>query len=803
MKKFFFFLLSIMTVQIVQAQLVTPMGNVTEAYSDQSGVVHIQTENAYADIIPYSQSVIRIRIDKAPFKKDFSYAVVASPQVLDAKFLQTADEIRVSTDSIICVMQKNPFSVAFYTKDNRLINADAKGFGTSWTDNSVTAYKALQKGERFIGLGEKGGNLDRAGNGYTNWNTDAAGYDNNTDPLYAGIPFYIGVHDDVAYGIFLDNSYQTDFNFGASNNRFSSFGAHGGEMNYYFIYNAGVAGILQSYTWLTGRMPMPPMWSLGYQQSKWSYHPDTMVMRVARELREKHFPADGMVLDINYMDKYQLFTWDKKEFPNPRKMTDSLRSMGFRTTVIVDPGIKIAPDAVAYQKGLKADAYLKYPNGEYYAGEVWPGWCNFTDFTSERGRAYWREQMRFFADNGISGVWNDMNEISTWGQKMPDNILYDFDGNGATNLQARNVYALNMVRSSYEGMKQATGLRPFILSRSGYAGLQRYSAIWTGDNQPTEEHMLLGVRLLNSMGLSGLAFTGMDISGFTGDASPSLFTRWMEIGAFIPYCRNHKSTNLKPAEPWCYGDEALNISRNYIALRYRLLPYIYAAFYEATQSGMPVNRSLAIDYTYDSAVYDARFQNQYLFGGSLMIAPFESTAESGAIYLPKGDDWYNFFTDEKLSGGQILQTKITLDKLPIFIKAGSIIPVQSAIETTAQKPADTLTVHVYNGAKTNSFVYYEDDGESFKYQNGDFYKRTITLNPIGRSIDFSAVEGNFVSKFKFIKIVFHGFDAVAGKTKTEYFSAVPYDLSENNQIGYTPVKSMVLPNANNVFSVRY
>jgi len=803
MKNIFFFLLSIMVVQIASAQLVTPMGNVTELYADQNNVLHIKTENAYADIIPYSQNIIRIRINNAPFKKDFSYAVVAAPQILNAKVLQTADAVSLSTDSMICIIQKNPFSVAFYTKDNRLINEDAKGFGTSWVGNSVTTYKALQKGERFIGLGEKGGDLDRAGSGYTNWNTDAAGYDNNSDPLYSTIPFYMGIHDGLAYGIFLDNSYQSDFNFGASNNQFSSFGARGGEMNYYFLYNASVAGILQSYTWLTGRMQMPPMWSLGYQQSKWSYHPDTMVMRVAKELRAKHFPADGMVLDINYMDKYQLFTWNAKEFPHPRQMTDSLRSMGFRTTVIVDPGIKIEPTAAAYQKGLKEDVYLKYPNGEYYAGQVWPGWCNFTDFTSEKGRAYWREQMHFFVNSGVSGVWNDMNEISTWGQKTPDNILYDFDGNGATNLQAHNVYGLNMARSSYEGMKQATGLRPFILSRSGYAGLQRYSAIWTGDNQPTEEHMLLGVRLLNSMGLSGLAFTGMDISGFTGDATPSLFTRWMEIGAFIPYCRNHKSIDLKPAEPWCYGDEALNISRNYIALRYRLLPYLYAAFYEATQNGLPVNRSLAINYTDDSTIYNVRFQNQYLFGGSFMIAPFESTVENGEIYLPKGNDWYDFFTDEKLTGGQILQAKITLDKLPVFVKAGSIIPMQSAIESTAQKPTDTLTLHVYNGTEIHNFVYYEDDGESFQYQTGAFYKRTIAFNPVTKTIDFSKAEGSFTSKFKFVKIIFHGFDNIAAKTKSEYFSAIPYDVSENNRTGYIPVKSMVLPNASNAFSIKF
>lgn len=800
--KTFLSLLILLLANAVTGQAVVQIGNV-EATSVDQNVIHLKTQNAFIEIIPYSQNIIRFRIDKKPLKKDFSYAVTAKPESIKANISQEGNEIKISTASINCVIQKKPFSVAIYTKDGKVINEDAKGFTTSWADNSVTTYKKMQNGERFIGLGEKSGNLDRKGNAYTNWNTDAAGYDNGTDPLYSDVPFYIGLHDHLSYGIFLDNTYQTDFNFGASNDIFSSFGARGGEMNYYFIYDNSVAKIITDYTWLTGRMKMPPLWSLGYQQSKWSYFPDTMVLHIAHELRNKHFPADGMVLDIDYMDKYQLFTWNKKYFPHPHVMTDSLRKLGFRTTVIVDPGIKIAPEAPAYQKGLKEDVYLKYPNGQYYSGQVWPGWCNFVDFTSEKGRAYWRSQMSFFAKNGVSGVWNDMNEISTWGQRTPNNILYNYDGRGANNLEGHNVYALNMVRSSYEGMKQITGVRPFILSRSGYAGLQRYSAIWTGDNQPNDDHMLLGVRLLNSMGLSGLAFTGMDISGFLGNATPELFTRWMQIGAFMPYCRNHKITGAKPAEPWCYGEDALNNSRSYIELRYHLLPYLYSTFYEATQDGLPVNRSLAIDYTFQEDVYKEDFQNQYLFGNNIMVAPFKSTDTKGKIYLPANDNWYNFYTDRKFDGGQVIDTKVTLDRLPLYIKAGSIIPMQSLIQSTADMPTDTLVLHVYNDNKTNSFTYYEDDGESYRYQKGDDYKRIIKFNPRDRRIEFSKVEGAFVSKFKYVKILLHGFNDTYSEQKQQYFSALPYKISPENKNGYIAVKVIVAANAENEFSIKY
>ncbi|RYE12897.1 MAG: glycoside hydrolase family 31, partial [Sphingobacteriales bacterium] len=453
------------------------------------------------------------------------------------------------------------------------------------------------------------------------------------------------------YGLFLDNTYQTDFNFGASNNRFSSFGARGGEMNYYFIYHKKVADIINSYTWLTGRMTMPPLWSLGYQQNRYSYYPEAEVMRVANTLREKRIPADGITLDIHYMEAYKLFTWNKDRFPDPLKMNTELNKLGLKTTVIVDPGIKVEKGAGAYERGINDDIYIKYPDGQPYTGQVWPGWCNFPDFTSAKGRAWWRNEVKFFAQSGVSGIWNDMNEIATWGQKMPDNVLFDYDGKKANHLQAHNVYGLQMARSSYEGAREQFKERPFILSRSGYAGLQRYSALWTGDNRAEDDHMLAGIRLLNSLGLSGVAFSAMDVGGFTGNASTALYTRWIEVGAFTPYFRNHTALNTKASEPWSYGEDVLDIARNYISLRYQLLPYLYSSFYEATQTGMPIMRSLSINYTHDPKIFDWQFQNQYEFGNGFMIAPFESTKEFGKVHFPAGK-WYDFHNDEVQQGGQ-------------------------------------------------------------------------------------------------------------------------------------------------------
>ncbi|MDB5135392.1 MAG: yicI 1 [Mucilaginibacter sp.] len=806
--KITFVLACLLNVSCLKAQspILTPGNLKTIAISEQD--ITFQTTDVYGKITVYGPSVIRVRLDKKPLGKDFSYAVTGKAVPTKVNISQNDKEITLITDSLKAVVQKNPFAIAFYTPDGKLINEDEPGLTTSWAGQAVTTYKKMQDDEHFIGLGEKTGNLDRKGNGYTNWNSDVYGYTISQDPLYSTIPFYMGIHHGLNYGIFLDNTYQSDFNFGASNNRFSSFGARGGEMNYYFIYHKRLADIITSYTDLTGRMPMPPLWSLGYQQNRYSYYPESEVMRIAHTLRENQIPADGITLDIHYMDRYQLFTWDKTRFPNPVGMNAELKKLGFKTTVIVDPGIKVEKGAPAYESGLKEDVYIKYPDGQPYTGEVWPGWCNFPDFTSVKGRNWWHKEVKFFAESGISGIWNDMNEFSTWGQKAPDNILFDYDGRPTSHLEAHNVYGLQMARASYEGARQHLTERPFILSRSGYAGLQRYSAIWTGDNRAEDSHMLQGIRLLNSLGLSGVSFSGMDVGGFAGNPSIPLYSKWMQLGAFIPYFRNHSASDTKSAEPWTFGKDVLDVARNYISLRYKLLPYLYSTFYESTQNGSPVMRSLAINYTFDAKVMSAEYQNQYEFGNAFMVAPFESNKDYGKVYFPEGT-WYDLYTGLKENGNQEKIIALKNDQLPVFVKGGSIIPMQSLIQSTAEQPTDTLLLHVYNGNTGNHFVYYEDDGKTFDYQKGEFYKRAITFDPVKRVITLDAAEGKYTSHFKYIRLILHGFapsiilksgsiDLKSQDGQFAYLSAANYDPSAS-----CVVKFAVINNTKGSIQINY
>lgn len=792
-----------------------PAGAITEWQSTPTGISG-KTTNGLFRIDFYSESTVRVINTRQDLITDFSYAVIASPVSLAIDTHESDEVIELTTRSLNVVVSKNAFAVSFQTLSGEVINED-DALGTRWNSGQVTTYKKLQEGERFIGLGEKNGPLDRRGRGYVNWNTDNFGYSPDADPLYSTIPFYIGIHHRLVYGIYFDNSSRTQFNFGASNDRFASFSADTGDMHYYFIGGDSVSRILTSYTQLTGRMPLPPLWSIGYQQCRYSYYPDREVISIAENFRERDFPGDAIVLDIHYMDAYKIFTWDPKTFPDPKGMIKRLKAHGFEVVVICDPGIKIEDGYVAYESGKQEDVFLKYPDGTAYSGQVWPGWCHFPDFTNARVRDWWGKHFNEYVDSGVEGFWNDMNEIATWGNMLPDVIEFDLEGKKGTALQGRNLYGMMMARSTYEGTKQLLkNKRPFNLTRSAYAGAQRYTAVWTGDNVAYDAHMLAGVRLVNSMGLSGLAFVGYDIGGFVGNADEKLFARWMAIGAFSPFFRGHSMINSRDSEPWSYGEKVEEISRNFMKLRYRLLPYLYSLFYEAHETGLPINRSLAIDYTFDDLIYDHRYHNQYLFGPSILVAPVDSTKDLVKVYLPEGE-WYNLFTDEYHSGNQELVADCPIEQLPVYVKGSAIIPMRERAGINTRDHGDVLEVHVYRGAQENHFVFYEDDGSTFDYEQGVFAKRVITYNPAERSVTFSPTEGRYASPFKQVKFCLHGFEAIAAVTldgknlvveQREYRFVQP--ISNYDPVGTMPeglkiqtLQTILTPYTSDSFEIRW
>ncbi len=731
-------------------------GNLREWKKETTGIAG-QTTHEHFRIVPYNDNICRVTITRAEGFENFSYAVVAEPLASEWRISEEENVVRLDGKLFSTVLRKKPFRLAFCTRAGDVINEDDPSFGTSWIGDQVTTYKKLQPEERFIGLGEKTGPLDRRGSGYVNWNTDNFGYGPGADPLYSSIPFYIGIHQGLIYGIFLDNTHKSFFNFGASNNRFSSFGADSGEMDYYFIFGDTISDIIQQYTHLTGRMEMPPKWSIGYQQCRYSYYPDKEVMAVAETFRQKDIPADAIVLDIHYMERYKIFTWNKKDFPDPAGMIQQLAEKGFQVVVMCDPGIKVEEGYHAYEDGVKHDVYLKYPDGTYYTGQVWPGWCHFPDFTNPKTREWWKSLFGDYVALGVKGFWNDMNEIATWGNMLPENIEFNFDGNKSTTRRGRNVYGFQMARSTYEGTKALMkNQRPFNLTRSGFAGIQRYAAVWTGDNVAYDEHMMLGVRIVNSMGVSGIAFAGYDIGGFVGNADSKLFARWLSIGAFSPFFRGHSMINSRDAEPWAYGEEVEQISRNYIKFRYQLMPYLYSLFHEASARGIPIQRALALEFPFDGNVFDHRFHHEYLFGPSLLVIPVESTRDYVKAYFPEADCWYSLYDGKCYAPGEMI-VECPLHKLPVFVRGGAIIPMQAATPHSGVKPS-VLDLHVYASQTPSAFTWYDDDGSTFEYQAGTYMQRMIEFDPAAKSIVIQTTEGSYEAGLNKIRLILHGFD---------------------------------------------
>ncbi len=692
---------------------------------------------------------------------DFSYAVHRKVLTAFPKIEETASSLTFDFQKVRTVIQKNPIRVAFYTLDDEVVNKDEEAFGVRWDGEEVTNYKELQKGERFLGLGEKTGNLDRAGCQYEHWNSDVFAYGSDADPLYASIPFYIGIVNDLPYGIFLDNTSRTKFNFGASNDRFSFFSAPKGQLDYYFFYKENIPNLLKAYTDLTGRMELPPLWSLGYQQCRYSYYPDDEVLRIAETFRRKNIPADVIYLDIHYMQDYKVFTWHDERFSNPHDLIKRLAELNFKVVIIIDPGVKVEEAYEVYQSGLNENVFLQYPDGQAYKGQVWPGWCHFPDFTKPKARAWWSSYFKELVEIGVKGFWNDMNEPSVWGKHFPDLVAFDYDGQEVSHKLGHNVYGMQMSRSTMEGAKQfRPHERPFVLTRAAFAGSQRYSTFWTGDNYAGEEHLALGARLVNSLGLSGMPFAGNDVGGFVGDGSIALFTRWIALGVFTPLFRGHSMVNSRSKEPWTFGEEAEEISRNYITLRYRLLPYIYSAFHEASETGIPVSRSLAIDYHESKEVFDPQFQNQFLFGSSILVCPVLPEQEVLKVYLPDGV-WYDFFNDNHYESFENNPNEVYIeapkDKIPLFIKGSSFLALQSSIQHTDEKPNDLLEIHFYIGRDSVEWSYYEDDGISYAYEDGDYFKRSFHFDGKEGIITMSAPEGKSASKFAKIRLFLHGF----------------------------------------------
>lgn len=640
----------------------------------------------------------------------------------------------------VLVKVYDDFYVDFYDNKGTLLCADYRGsrsFSSALTweevqllqaeghdasslqrhDHPLQVVKVMDGDEKFYGLGDKTGFLNKRNYEYENWNSDIPqAHNEDYKALYKSIPFFITLKQKAVYGLFFDNTYKSYLNMGKENQAYFFYGADEGNLDYYFIAGEQMPDIVKGYTYLTGRTPLPQLWTLGYHQSRWGYTSAADMREIATKYRKLQIPCESIHFDIDYMEDYKVFTWNEKDFGKPGAIIKELEQDGYKVVCIIDPGVKQETGYPVYDKGVEQGYFAKTPEGDIYVNAVWPGDAVYPDFGNPEVRHWWGGMESYLTGLGVRGVWNDMNEPASFRGELPADVMFTDEGKQANHAKMHNVYGHNMAKATYEGLKAADGRRPFVITRACYSGTQKYSIVWTGDNQSLWSHLQMAVPQLCNLGMSGFAFAGTDVGGFGADCTPELLCRWVQVGAFSPFFRNHSSKGSVRQEPWQFDEKTLEINRKFIELRYRLLPYFYDLYRECEETGLPVMRPLVLHYEKDKETWN--LNGEFLLGEHLLVAPvLEQGATKKMVYLPAGT-WYDFFTGKEYKGGAYYMVDAPIDTCPVFAKAGSIIPTYELMQYTGQKPYDTLKLLVYPGE--GRYVHYQDNGTDFAYRSGEY-----------------------------------------------------------------------------------
>jgi alpha-glucosidase len=747
-----------------------------------SNGIQISNAGVTVQITALRDDVLRVRATHtAVLPEDASWAVLPSSRTASVKVIADPNGFHTSA---LKVTLDPALRLTVSDLAGHILQQDAESI--IWHNTGFRIAKQKDPDDHFFGLGDKPGPLDRAGQAFTMWNTDTFGWQESTDPIYKSIPFFIDLRGGRALGVLFDNTWRTWFDFGKEDPNQYSFSAPNGPVDYYLLYGPTPKHVVETYAWLTGPTPLPPLWTLGFQQSRYSYMSESELRAIADRLRADHIPADAIYLDIDFQQDNRPFTVDSVKFPHFSQMIQDLARQNFHVVTITDLHIAKFPNAgyAPYDSGMAGDHFVKNPDGTPYVGPVWPGPSVFPDFTRKISREWWGSLYKDLASEGVAGFWNDMNEPAVFvnpTKTMPDDVQHRIDEPGfktrtANHLEVHNIYGLENIRGTYDGLLALRpDQRPFVLTRASYAGGQRYAATWTGDNSSTWNHLRMTVPQIVNLGLSGFAMCGADVGGFAGSPPADLLTKWLELAAFQPIDRDHAAKGTRPHEPWVDGPEQLAIRRHYIEERYRLMPYLYTVAEEMSRTGLPIMRPLFLEFpdaTTDGHPLDLDAPGEFLFGPDLLVAPNPSPEEIAPyeVHLPPGV-WYDYWSGDRLdqhslTAAQDLEQRdrkqpdkplmITpvLKDLPVYVRGGTILPISPLVQSTNEIPQGPLTLRVYAGPNCSGDLY-QDDGKSFAFRTGTYLRLHFTcqVNLDGTlAVHIDAQQGSFVPWWKELRI---------------------------------------------------
>ncbi|MGF7028910.1 MULTISPECIES: glycoside hydrolase family 31 protein [Sphingobacterium] len=753
------------------------------------------SDGAKLELYFCSSSVVRIWYDVSGTlqRKNSSFAVVHE-QLEDIGEIKVNNEpatFEIFTGKLRVRLNKNPMQLLIYDKWQKLVFSDYKSLGHSTSGTKTVAHKVLRPDEQFFGLGEKTGPLNRRGRSYKMWNSDKPCYSSQEDPLYKSIPFFMSSYH---YGIFLDNTYKTAFDFGTSSTESYSFGAPDGPFIYYFIYGKDYKEIQQQYIALTGKPIMPPRWAFGFAQSRGLYTREDQALEIASEFRKREIPCDIIYQDIGWTQELQDFNWRKGNYKDPKGMLKKLNEKGFKMILSQDPVVSQSNKSQwqeAHQKGYFVKD--RRTGTSYDMPWPWGGNCGVVDFTNPSVADWWGQLQQKPLADGVSGFWTDMGEPA-WSNEEDVDRLHMQHQLGM-HAEIHNVYGLTwdkVVKEQFD--KRNPNKRIFQMTRAAYAGLQRYTFGWSGDSGSGTEVTEGWSQLANqvavglSAGLGGIPFWTTDISGYCGDitdypAMAELYTRWMQFGIFNPLSRAHHEGN-NAVEPWLFGEVAEKNAKTAIELKYQLFPYLYSHAYKAHQTGLPILRGLFMEFPQDDQVIG--INDQFMFGQEILVAPVLKKGERiKKLYLPDGE-WIDF-NDKKTVylGGQQIAYRAPLNRIPMFVKKGAIVPMMPIMQYIGQDPIHPLYIHIFPNYEGESatFELYEDDGETQDYLKGIGATTRFTCTTLAERDFETAIQpqdkGYIPAKGRQLYLSYHleskpNVVTIDGKT-------IPYAVADNNQ----------------------
>lgn len=704
--------------------------------------------------------VLRIRASRTePPPEDASWAVLTEARAASVAVLQdrSADAAGFHTSVLRISINLSTGLLTLLDLAGNVLQQDAMPL--RFEKNNFKIAKTMPADEHYFGLGDKTGAFDRRDEVFRLWNTDAYGWQESTDPIYKSVPFYLSYRAGTSLGVLIDNTWPSSFDFGKTLRDTFQYRAEGGPADIYILYGPSAKHVLESYAWLTGPTPLPPLWVLGFQQSRYSYMSQERVLEVANRLRKDRIPADAIYLDIDYQEKNRPFTINTATFPDMPGLIAQLHRKNFHVVAITDlhiadlPGQHYAP----FDSGVAGDRFVRNGDGSLFVGTVWPGPSVFPDFTQQQTREWWGGLYKDFTKMGMDGFWNDMNEPSVFNsfKTMPDSVMHRIDEPGfakrtATHPEIHNVYGMENSRATFDGqLALRPDTRPFVLTRASYAGGQRYAATWTGDNSATWNHLRLTTSMLKNLGLSGFSLAGADVGGYAGTPSTELLTKWIEIAAFQPIDRDHAEKGTGDHEPWANSPEQEDIRRRFIEERYKLLPYLYTVMEDGTHTGLPLLRPIFLEFPNAAPDHhpldiDLDTSGEFMIGPDLLIAApaFPDKANDFDAELPS-PGWYDLWTGERVgqhaalsfgslqpeaASGQtlsVVRIHPELATLPVFVRPGAILPIAPLVQSTAETPTGPLTLRVFPGPECVGHLY-QDDGKSFQYKSRKFLRMSFT-----------------------------------------------------------------------------